>query len=473
MLGTIIKSQILENLYGVKFIVTFIVCTILVIAGTISGIGRYENQVKDQADIITTNEGALKDAGSWWRAARTGQKVVKPATKMVLFSSGLEDSVGRTATVREGDFPQMEDSIYSTAPIFAVFGELDLTFIIKIVISLFAILFTYDLISGEKERGTLKLCLSNSVPRNTYILGKSIGSFLSMLIPLIIPITIALLLILTIGNINFGGDEWTRLGLIILGYVFYMLAFFSIGLFVSSTTKNSAISFLILLFIWVLTVLIIPKGAMLVANQMHPIRSINEVRAEQLKLNDNFRSTVWQRTMEEAQKQLGDNPWSSQEGRRQMFALRSQIQEELEPEYMKENEKLVDGFKRDQNNLTNLAINLSRLSPASAVTYIGMNLSGTGYDDQEDFLRQLTGHREQFSKFIEGEIRKESEGRGRGHGPTTQGELDVSALPDFRYERLGLDESLMLVLPDLTALLLISIIFYLMGFVFFLRYDVR
>jgi hypothetical protein len=51
----------------------------------------------------------------------------------------------------------------------------DLMFIVKIVLSLFAILFTYDTIVGEKEKGTLKLALSNDVPRDRLILGKAIG----------------------------------------------------------------------------------------------------------------------------------------------------------------------------------------------------------------------------------------------------------------------------------------------------------
>lgn len=104
MLGGLIRAQILENLYGIKFIVTFIVCLILVIAGTISGIGKYQGQLRDQADIINTNEASLMESGSWRSAARLGQKVVKPATRLVLFSAGLEESVGRTATVKEGDF---------------------------------------------------------------------------------------------------------------------------------------------------------------------------------------------------------------------------------------------------------------------------------------------------------------------------------------------------------------------------------
>lgn len=473
MFWNIAKAQILENLYGIKFIVTFFICLALVAGATISGVGRYQTQLSDQANIKTTNDATLKEAGSWRSAGRVGQKIVKPATSLVVFASGLENSVGRTATVKEGDFPQMEDSIYSTAPIFAVFGDLDLTFIIKIVISLFAILFTYDLISGEKERGTLKLCLANSVPRNTYILAKSVGAFLSMLIPLVIPLILSLLILMTVGNIAFNGTEWIRVLLIYLGYVFYLLTFFTIGLLVSTATRRSAVSFLILLFVWVMIVLIVPKASMMVANEMNPIKSINEVRAEQIKLNRNYQTEMWTKTVERYNQQYPnqDFDWSN------MRAIRNEIREEMEPEFLNQNQRLIEDFKKNQNNLTNLAINLSRISPASAVTYIGMNMAGTGYVDQEFFLRQLTDQRERFTKFLERKQEEEAEEwrqrRQNLHTATLQGELDISDMPNFEYQRLTVEESVETVLPDYASMLILSIIFYLLAFVLFLRYDVR
>jgi ABC-type transport system involved in multi-copper enzyme maturation permease subunit len=474
MFGNLVKSQLLENLYGVKFIITFIVCFILVIAGTLSGISKYEAQIQDQTDIISINEKALKEEGNWWGVAREGQKVVKPATPLTIFASGLEESVGRTSTVREGDFPQMEDSIYSTAPIFAVFGDLDLTFIIKLVISLFAILFTYDLISGEKERGTLKLCLANSVPRNTFILGKSLGSFISMLIPLVIPMAFAMLIMLLMGNVSFTGDHWARILWIVIGYTLYMLAFFSIGLFVSTVTKSSSVSFLILLFFWVLIVLIVPKGAMFVADLTYPIPSINETRSEQQKLRDDFNREVWQAASEEFNKQNagGERNWSL------MRSIRNQVRDELEPNYIKENAKLIEGFQLKQHNLTQLAINLSRISPASAVTYIGMNMAGTGYADQENFLDQLTRHRVSFTNYIEEMQAAEAAAAGPGGGrhgpmPSDTGALDITKMPKLDYKRMSVSKSVELILPDILTLALISILFYLLAFVMFLRYDVR
>jgi len=89
---------------------------------------------------------------------------------------------GRVATVNVAFDPNLVDSKYESNPVFSIFGALDLTFIVKIILSLFAILFTYDAIVGEKEKGTLKLTLSNNVPRDRLILGKVIGGFISLLI---------------------------------------------------------------------------------------------------------------------------------------------------------------------------------------------------------------------------------------------------------------------------------------------------
>ena len=470
MLGTLIKSQILENIYGIKFVITFVVCVILVLGATITGIGRFENQLVEDNKIININKGNVEEANSWDQVGHDGVKQIKPASSMSIFASGLDDSVGRTATVHEWDFPHMEDSVYSTAPIFAVFGDLDLTFIIKIVVSLFAILFTYNLISGEKESGTLKLCLSNSVPRNTFILGKSIGSFVSLLIPLLIPLIIGLIAVLTIGNISFTGDQWGRIALIALGYVLYLLAFFCLGVFVSALTRHSAVSFLILLFLWVLFVLVIPKASMMAAGQIHPIQGITDVQDAQLSIQREYMGSLRDRVME-GFRQLAAQGADRSNWRTFAFQLRAQARDELEPEFKNKNEKLINGFKKQQINLTNLATTISRISPASAVTYIGMNLAGTGFQDQENFINQITKYRTDFAGFIRTETDKQ--GSFMFHGAEAQGQLDVNDLPPFEYQPLSFGESVLIVLPDMMMMAIVSIIFYALAFVLFIRYDVR
>jgi len=77
-----------------------------------------------------------------------------PSLVLSSIASGISEAVGRAATINYTDDPRLVDSKYASDPIFSVFGALDLTCIIKIVLSLIAILFPYDAIVGEKERGT-------------------------------------------------------------------------------------------------------------------------------------------------------------------------------------------------------------------------------------------------------------------------------------------------------------------------------
>jgi ABC-type transport system involved in multi-copper enzyme maturation permease subunit len=476
MLGTIIKNQVLENIYGIKFVVIFFVCAVVMIGTAITGIGRYATHQKDEQHIVSTNRKTLAEASDWRDVSREGIKLVKPANKLGIMAAGLEDAVGRTATVRVDDYPVLEDSIYSTAPIFAIFGELDLTFIMRTVISLFVILFTFDLISGEKEKGTLKQCLANPVPRNTFMLGKSIGSFISLLIPIVLPLIISLLIIMVLGGVSFTGEEWISVLVIIGGYLLYVLAFFSVGVFVSTLVKNSSVSFLILLFFWVLVVLIIPKGSMMIANQINPIPSINDVRASQFSLRENFYAELWRKVAEESERQNLDGLTDRRERFMAFRKLRSEIWAEMEPEFEEQKKKINEDFKRDQGYLTDLAVNLSRVSPASAVTYISMNMAGTGYQEQENFLRQLTLYRTQFGQHVDKMMEQENQVMGPGRRMSAaeeQGALEINSIPNFYYSDLTAGERLSMVLPDFATLAIIAIIFYLLAFINFIRYDVR
>ena len=82
---------------------------------------------------------------------------------------------------------------------------------IGILMSFFAILFTFDAIAEERARGTLSLMMSNTVSRGQVLLGKYLGAFVTLMVPLIISILMNLLIILLSLNIPFGSSEWLRI----------------------------------------------------------------------------------------------------------------------------------------------------------------------------------------------------------------------------------------------------------------------
>ena len=211
-------------------------------------------------------------------------RIFLPPQPLAALVSGISNDIGLTTEVRgRGDLAQ-NDSRYNEEPVYAVFRFLDLEFIFQIVLSLFAILFAYDAINGEKERGTLRLSFANPLPRHVYLTGKFLGSYVALAVPLLIPILLGCLFLPLLG-VPMSSDAWVRLALIILAGLLYLGAFLSIALAVSAMTVRSSSGFLVLLVIWIFSVLIIPRGAILLAGRSVDVPSVDEIGAKKSRLN--------------------------------------------------------------------------------------------------------------------------------------------------------------------------------------------
>ncbi len=138
--------------------------------------------------------------------------------------------------------------------------KVDWTFIIGTVLSLIALLFTYDSITGERERGTLRLMLVNSIPRHTILIGKFIGAFISVNIPFVIAVLTNLLVISTSSQVQFRATEWGRLGILCFIAVLYTCIFILVGILISARVPESALSLMILLLIWISVVVFLPSS---------------------------------------------------------------------------------------------------------------------------------------------------------------------------------------------------------------------
>ena len=150
--------------------------------------------------------------------------------------------------------------------------EIDWAFVIGYVLSLIALLFTYDAVSGEREHGTLRLMLANPLPRHTVLIGKFFGAFLSVNIPFVSAVLMNLLLMSTSSVVQLGTEEWGRLGVIIGIAMLYLCLFLALGLLVSACVKQSPVSLVVLLLLWVSVVLFMPNTLASIASRFSPGR---------------------------------------------------------------------------------------------------------------------------------------------------------------------------------------------------------
>lgn len=469
MLKEIIRKEILENIKGPKIVFTFLLCTILILLSLYTGINKYRADLREYNAGVSLNKKLLESRPDYGEINRFGIKINKPPQVLSTIVIGIEDAVGRQATVNTSADPNLVDSKHESNPVFAIFNKLDLILIVKIILSLFAILFSYNTIVGEKERNTLKLVLSNNVPRDLLIFGKACGNFISMLFTMVTPLFIGILIFTIFPDVSLSLEDWIRIGLIFVIFFLYILVFFAIGLFVSSMTHHSSNSLLISLFIWVMFISIIPETAVMTAGYIDPIPSVYEITAQkdafiqEMDLSLRNRYQKWRKE--------NDGQYKDFKTYRENF---SNFMKELQEENIRKKEtkciELDKEYQAKRRRQEMLAVNLSRISPASALTFGSMSLGKTGIHEHEHFLNSIKTYKTVFSKwamYISVKNSKTESSNSNKEKP------DISELPQFEFKPESLRASFTRAIPDFLILILMSIVFFTGAFVSFLRYDVR
>lgn len=479
-------KEIIETMMGPKFIVTFIISCALVVIGIMHGFQMYQSEVQWHAQAMAQNRERLENLGSYGALGESGGKVFRAPEKMSIFVRGLDSVIGRAAVVSRDAGIVPRDSRYSLNPIFAVFGELDLAFIVKFVLSLFALLYSYNAVSGERETGTLKLVFSNVVSRSSYMLGKALGGLIPLVLSLLIPILFALAMLLFVFEAGFSLEEWLRIGLIIGGFVLYLALFYCIGFLASCLSRTTAISFLICLFVWVTSVALLPRLAVEMAGYFSPVPSVDELEARRATLQREFTremSTELQRRLEVIART--SDTLNSREVRRD-------LENELRKKYGPIEEQMIADYRRRQRNLLNTAAALARLSPTSSLTFATNRIAVTDSDLEYRYVDSVGRYRTAFLDYAERKMTEYPELASAGVGVSFSVDVDdagqrsasvrvraptekiaIDGLPPFTADRDTLDAAAADALPDFALMGIELLVIFCAAFVVFARYDVR
>ena len=113
-----------------------------------------------------------------------------------------------------------------------MFPLVDLVFVVTILMSLVALIFAYDAVSGEKEDGTLKLMLADGLARPQVVLARVAGGGLTLLVPYAMSLIVGLLVILLHPGVGWGAANRGALALVTIATVLYVMLFYALGVFV-------------------------------------------------------------------------------------------------------------------------------------------------------------------------------------------------------------------------------------------------
>jgi ABC-type transport system involved in multi-copper enzyme maturation permease subunit len=471
MLKLIIFKELREIILSTKFAATFGVGSILIILAFYTGIKNYQASVQEYNASNAAELSQFETAKNWSEAPR--HTVFLPPEPLASLVLGISNDIGKSGVIYDRGYQAFRDSRYSVNPVFAVFRFLDLEFIFLIVLSLFAILFAFDAINGEKERGTLRLSFASSVPRATFIIGKITGSFAALGLPLLVPVLIGLLLLPVMG-VPLSGDEWIRLVILIVCGMLYLGVFLTLSVFISCITKRSSSSFLFLLLIWVCSVLIIPRASTLLAGNMIEVPSTSKIYYQRLQMmNQQSREylTKLNEIYEGFYKELAQSGDTSPEAIDQTQKKISKTLENIQADMDKNISVYVNRLNEERYNKQvqqeRLALGIARLSPSAVLTLASNELCGTSLELRNNFRERLAIYSGDYYDFIE-KKQKQNSGDMQTSSPVNPAEI-----PEFIYQPNEPAVIMQRVFPDIAILFIFNLVFFLAAFIAFLRYDLR
>ena len=137
-------------------------------------------------------------------------------------------------------------------------------------LSLLALIFAYDAITGEREHGTLHLVLTHSVGRGYILFAKYFSAMLCLLVPLLISMLLAVILLTTSPSISLNINDFFRIGGIVIASIAYLSVFYLIGLLISVMTRRTSTALMLSMFIWGFLVLVYPN---IILTPINPLES--------------------------------------------------------------------------------------------------------------------------------------------------------------------------------------------------------
>jgi ABC-type transport system involved in multi-copper enzyme maturation permease subunit len=381
---------------------------------------------------------------------------------------------------------------FDNDPLPVIFPLIDLTFIVAVLLSLAALILSYDAVCGEKEDGTLKLVLANGVPRSTVILGKIAGGVATLLIPFLIALAASLLIILANPRLGWSGPEWLALGLVTAGSAVYLTLFYSLGVLISARHQTGASSIMTALFVWVLAVLVLPNLSPYAASLLSPAPSAIKVGREVRRLTDVERDDLGRRLAGEKQAAVlkehavlaGIDRMSPADvkaaiGRDPELARAYELWrkagaagwDEANAIQNSKAEALLGDLRRREEAQTKLSIGISSASPMAAFTYLSADASGTGLRGQSHF-RDLSAAWDQaygaYRRRKIAEIQKAEPTRDAWNTP-----VDVSDMPRFVFRPQPASERIKAIWVPFLILAGLGLAVFAAAYASFIRYDAR
>jgi ABC-type transport system involved in multi-copper enzyme maturation permease subunit len=491
MLKHLIIKEIMEIITNTRSLFVLLICVLLIPLGLYVSTKEYEQARTAYKDAERMYEEQSKDSKSL-------NFVVEgyiPPSPLCIFSSGLSGYLPDKISADSRGTWYAENEYGINNPIALLFGKIDFYFIVTIILSLLAFMFTFNSVTGEKESGTLRLVAANAVPRWKIILAKITGNYLVFLVTFLVGVISGLVLLTLTSSIPILSSIYMVPFMVILVIsLMFLFVLFNLGILLSIKTRNSGASITASLLLWILMAIVIPKISPMIAQVVYPIETEEVVNKQKTMKRNEIQEDLNKAKsdlMAEIMGKNGLNPatfeiWSNTAWDNPSFRVSRndydlQIGDVIK-KYDERTEEVIGKIERDFNTQKqiqqNISKNISRISPVCCYTYLISDFSHTGLGE----LKNIESNANQFRHLAESEyynpLRKDYKEYHVGgsitsgyFGQIDQKNIKVPVMENFKYP--SLSDSLFTNWIDLLLICFYTLLFFAVSVFQFIKYDVR
>jgi len=268
-------------------------------------------------------------------------------------------------------------------PLNLLTGPFDLAFVIVYLYPLLIFTLSYNLISSEREAGTLQMMLAQPVSLRHFIIGKV--ALRATLVFTVVAVC-SLLAVLANGISLLDGDALFRLMLWFLVIALYGAFWLSLCVAVNALGKSSTANATMLIGIWLGFIFVIPTMINLLVTTMYPlpsrmtyVQTLRAASSDAGQQGDTLLAKYYRDHPELAERgeiQAGIDDWTVIR-----YAVNREVTESVKP--------LLQRFDEEATNQQSITKRFQILSPAS-VTQTALNdLAGTGADRYKHFQNSV------------------------------------------------------------------------------------
>jgi len=459
----LIIREIQNFLYGLRFPIALSIVLIMFIASPLTYISEQKETVKKYNELTSFHEQALRNRiNNATNVATSWRSYQLPPRNSGFISDCGEMNIPNTLIYTAFNKLGFEINNAKSNPFIMPSNRINWSFIILILFSFLAIIFSFDTIFGEREQHTLSLCLSNSVKRGQLLISKFIAINALLLMLAVIGTIVSIIILMLSSTVNMNSEVFSEIGLFLLFIVFFTGSMTAIGMLTSVLCRNSNMSLLLSISVWLLFLIAIPNISKTIAIAFYPVEK---------------EKIVWQK-IEDKRKEIEasfpDGKWMSKSN--EPFAPEHKIRAEMLMAFDKNQADFLDQHLREQFLQTEKTRQWTWISPLAVFEYGAEALLDGGYLRLKKNHSDLQNFKIQYLQWFKDLDAKDDESphwyNPREDYSTTKKPVSYEEIPQFVERSTTIGERLAETMKYLAVMLVYMGVMFFAAVLRFERYDV-